>query len=95
MNVKFLKKIETDTETAKTFDVTEILKVNKYAYNIHFSYGMYKCYTKIISHFQAHENTFFGETTLKEILISQLHTGGSDSYYQTTGKISLSEETCK
>ncbi|XP_003705532.3 activating signal cointegrator 1 complex subunit 1 [Megachile rotundata] len=38
---------------------------------------------------KAHENTFFGEITLKEIHLSQRHTISSNGYYQATAKISL------
>ncbi|XP_043263400.1 activating signal cointegrator 1 complex subunit 1 [Colletes gigas] len=41
---------------------------------------------------KVHENTFFGETTLKQIHISQLHTIGNNGYYQATAKIDFLED---
>ncbi|XP_048269152.1 activating signal cointegrator 1 complex subunit 1 isoform X1 [Bombus terrestris] len=41
---------------------------------------------------KAHENTTFGETILKQIHISQLHTIGSNGYYLATAKINLLED---
>ncbi|XP_076756573.1 uncharacterized protein LOC143426806 [Xylocopa sonorina] len=40
---------------------------------------------------KAHENTVFGETTLKQIHLSQRHTISSNGYYQATAKINLLE----
>ncbi|KAF3425974.1 hypothetical protein E2986_11980 [Frieseomelitta varia] len=40
---------------------------------------------------KAHENTIFGETTLKQIHISQRHTISSNGYYIATAKINLLE----
>ncbi|CAL7941907.1 unnamed protein product [Xylocopa violacea] len=41
---------------------------------------------------KAHQNTVFGETTLKQIHISQRHTISSNGYYQATAKINLLED---
>lgn len=38
---------------------------------------------------KAHEDTFFGEVTLKQIHISELGTIGDNGYYQATGKINV------
>ncbi|OAD55577.1 Activating signal cointegrator 1 complex subunit 1 [Eufriesea mexicana] len=40
---------------------------------------------------KTHENTFFGETTLKQIHLSQLGTISSNGYYQAIAKINLLE----
>lgn len=73
------------------------IKLHVTLMNIKYKYSKEELPTKFTDTFdateilKAHKDTFFGEITMKQIHISQLHTISSNGYYQATSKICLND----